>query len=289
MKNKEILEQTWLHVDEWISSTTKWAKEQINDVLWKSVPYENIPESYQSWIDSSKRAWSVRSSKFIYGESLKDIIWVILVDYSYYPWWGCWMEYWVKLFAKRWKDSDYRRIVYRDAYSSSGDDWWKAYNKIDSIEVKWDRVIVNVSSNSRKDSYSFNLKKNVIEEQVLSKEAQEEFRRHVESEKLRLIKHQTRENWIMPSNYDLVYMKTPNPQIYDRKYEEAEVIDESIDLWKWECYLIIKTQIDANAADGIQYAWYKYKITLSATTLVEQESAYQSQLKDWKRIKMKIR
>lgn len=36
----------------------------------------------------------------------------------------------------------------------------------------------------------------------------------------------------MPSNYDLVYMKMPNSQKYDRKYEEAEVIDESIDLGK---------------------------------------------------------
>ena len=34
----------------------------------------------------------------------------------------------------------------------------------------------------------------------------------------------------MSSNYDLVYMKMPNPQKYDRKYEEAEVIDESIDI-----------------------------------------------------------
>jgi hypothetical protein len=86
-----------------------------------------------------------------------------------------------------------------------------------------------------------------------------------------------------------VYMKMPNPQKYDRKYEEAEVIDESIDIWKWECYLIIKTQIDANAADGIQYAWYKYKITPTSTTLVDQEYAYQSQLMHWKRIKMKIK
>jgi hypothetical protein len=86
-----------------------------------------------------------------------------------------------------------------------------------------------------------------------------------------------------------VYMKMPNSQKYDRKYDEAEVIDESIDLGKWECYLIIKTQIDANAADGIQYAWYKYKITPTATTLLEQENAYQSQLMDWKRIKMKIK
>jgi hypothetical protein len=42
--------------------------------------------------------------------------------------------------------------------------------------------------------------------------------------------------------------------------------------------LIIKTQIDADAADGIQYAWYKYKITPTSTTIVEQENAYQSQL-----------
>jgi hypothetical protein len=83
-------------------------------------------------------------------------------------------------------------------------------------------------------------------------------------------------------------MKMPNPQKFNKKYEEAEVIDKSIDLWKWEWYIIIKTQIDSNAADGIQYWWYKYKITPSSTTLVEQDSAYQSQLMHWKKIGMKI-
>jgi hypothetical protein len=34
----------------------------------------------------------------------------------------------------------------------------------------------------------------------------------------------------MPSNHDLVYMKMPNPQKFNKKYEEAEVIDKSIDL-----------------------------------------------------------
>lgn len=289
MTEKERLEQAWEYTDEWIVVTTQDTKEDIKKILWKDVDREDIPESYDSWIETARNSWVYRDSKYIYWASEKDIIWAILVEYSYYPWGWCGIEYWVKLFVKRWKETDYRRIKYRDAYSSSWDDWWKAYNEIESIDVKGNNVDVKLKSNSRKDTYSFKLRKNEIkEEKVLSKEDQEKFKEHFEKEKERLLEIETRKNWIMPSNHDLVYMKMPNPQKFNKKYEEAEVIDKSVDLWKWEWYIIIKTQIDSNAADGIQYWWYKYKITPSSTILVEQENAYQSQLMHWKKIDMKI-
>jgi hypothetical protein len=288
MKDKEKLEQIWESDKiEWLESIEE--KEKIAQVLWKEVERKDIPLSYSSWINSSRSAWCCRDSKFIYGESLKDIIWAILVDYSYYPGWWCGMEYWVKIFVKRWKESDSRRIVYRDAYSAAYDDRWKSYNSIDSIKVEWNKVTLTLSSNSRKDDYTFYLTKNEIEENVLSPEAQEKFKERIESEKERLLKENTRENGIMPSNYDLVYMKMPWSRIYDKKYEKAEIIGEDIDLWKWECYIVIKTQIDANADGWMQFARLKYKITPTSTHLVDRETAYQSELMSGKRIKMRLK
>ena len=148
MKDKENLEQIWKSdKKEWLESVEE--KEKIAQVLWKQVEWKDIPSSYSSWINWSRSAWCCRDSKFIYGESLRDIIWAILVDYSYYPGWWCGMEYWVKIFVKRWKESDSRRIVYRDAYSAAYDDWWKSYSSIDSIKVEWNKVTLTLSSNSR--------------------------------------------------------------------------------------------------------------------------------------------
>jgi hypothetical protein len=104
-----------------------------------------------------------------------------------------------------------------------------------------------------------------------------------------LLKESTKENGIMPSNYDLVYMKMPWSRIYDKKYEKAEIIGKDVDLWKWECYIVIKTQIDANADGWMQFARLKYRITPTSTELVDQETAYQSELMSGKRIKMRVK
>lgn len=288
MTEKDKLEQVW-QLDKKEKLEQYKETERIFHILWKPVRSGDIPSSYNSWINSSKNAWCQRSSEFVYWESLKDVIWAILVEYSYYPGWWCGMEYWVKIFVKRWKESDYRRIVYRDAYSSSYDDRWKAYNSIDLVKVEGNKVTVTLSSNSRKDDYTFYLEKNEIEEKLLGPETQEKFKEHIETEKERLLNENTRENGIMPSNYDLVYMKMPWSRIYDRKYEKAEIIGEDIDLWKWECYIVIKTQIDANADGWMQFAWLKYVITPTSTHLVDRETAYQSELMSGKRIKMRVK
>lgn len=286
MTEKEKLEQVW-KLDKKGLLEPYEKKEEVKQVLWKHVRAKDIPSSYKSWIDSSERAWRWMGSEFVYWESLKDIIWAILIDYSYYPGWWCGMEYWVKIFVKRWKKSDYKEIVYRDPYSSAYDDWSKAFKTIDSVEVEWDKVIVNVSSSSRKSSYTFYLEKDEEEGELLSKEAQAKFQERIDKEKERLLKLETRENWMMPSSYDLTYMQMPNPQMFNKKYEKAVIMDEATDLWKWECYIVIKTQSDANADGWIQFVWLKYKITPTSTELIGRETAYQSELKDWKRIEMR--
>ena len=282
-----------LHIETWDEKKEREEKDERE----KKVKPGDIPETYHSWLDSVRNQGSLYSHKIQYWTSKTDIIWVALLDYSksYGSYSG--MEYWRKLFVKRWENSDVKTFVWRDHRSSEYDDSSKAYTDIVKVEAEDDKVIVTVRKNQeRKISYTFYLEKNEEEEKLLSKEAQAEFKERIEKEKERLLKEQTRENGMMPSNYDLVYMQTPWAKIYDKKYivydkkyEEAKILDEATDLWKWECYILIKTQIDADATDGIQYAWLKYKITPTNTELVEQENAYQSQLMHWKEINISVR
>ena len=221
----------------------------------------------------------------------QEKVYVYLCDYSYYPWWWCWMEYWVKIFVKRWLKTDMKGIVYRDAYSSRWDDRSKAYRNIDKVKIMDDKIIVIVSSSERSDTYVFWLQKQKeeISEKCLSTAEQEKFKERITKEKERLLQENIRRYGIMSSNHDLVYMKMPWSKIYDRKYEEAKIIDESINLWEWICYLVIKTQIDANAADWMQFAWLKYEITPTSTKLVGQQTAYQSELMSGKRINIRAK
>ncbi len=114
--------------------------------------------------------WNIVSEKIIRDKK----VYVALSDYSYYPGWWSGMEYWVKIYVKRWAETDMAKIVYRDAHSSYHDDWSKAYTTIDKVEVSDDKVLVTVSKwpNSRSDTYIFRLKKQdwEINENLLSNE-----------------------------------------------------------------------------------------------------------------------
>ena len=230
--------------------------------------------------------WRIVSTKTIGDKK----VYVVLSDYSYYPWWGCWMEYWVKLYVKRWSQTDMDRIVYRDAYSSRYDDWSKAYTVIDKVEVLDDKVLVTVSKwpDTRADTYSFQLKKQDWEEdeKLLSTEEQLKFKERVEEEKKRLLKLETREHGRMPSYHDLVYMQMPSPQDYEMMYDKAEIVEEHMSLWKGVYVMVIKTQIDSCAGDWKQFAWLKYQITPEETVLLESESLWQSELMRWKQVHM---
>lgn len=293
MTDKEILEQVDKGVKE-SPSTSEWVKQDLVEEL-KKPTWNDIPLAYKSWESSSLSQWSHRDVEYVYWEWKDDIIWAVLVDYSYHPGGWCWMEYWVKLFVKRWKETDMRRIVYRDAYSSSRDDRWKCYTSIEWIEVKWDEVIVKVKSSSRTDTYTFRLKKMDKSDQwkePLSQWAQLRFRMYVDRQKEELLDKETRHEWRYPVCYDLVTKQIPNMfssqwvHPYDeRPYDKAEIVDESIDLEWWTACIVIKTQIDANADSGKQFKWIKYLITWDWwIKLVESDQAYQSELMHWKRI-----
>jgi len=281
-----------------LQSTKKQIMGITKTDLDKELKYpskKDIPSNYSSWEESSLSQWTRRDVKYAYWEWKNDIIWAVLVDYSYYPWGWCWMEYWVKIFVKRWDETDYERIVYRDSYSSARDDWWKAYASIDWIEVEWDEIRVKVSSSRRTDTYIFYLeepKEPIKEEKMLSPAEQAKFKQFFESEKERLIKQETRE-WKNPVCYDFDLRQIPNAfgsywvQPYDeRPYDKAEIVDKYVDIEWWTACIVIKTQIDANADGGKQFQWLKYVITPKWSTLVDTDQAYQSEMEAGKHISM---
>ena len=292
MTKKERIDQ----FDESVVKTplfSGWAEGTLAEEL-KKPSRRAIPSSYKSWESSSLSKWSHRDVEYVYGEWKHDIVWAVLVDYSYYPGGWCWMEYWVKLFVKRWDKTDMKRIVYRDSYSAARDDWWKAYTSIEWIEVHWDEVRVKVSSSRRTDTYTFYLeesKESEKKEEVLSPAEQAKFKEYFESEKDRLLKQETRD-WRYPVCYDFALRQVPGAfgsygvQPYDeRPYDKAEIIDKYVDIEWWTACIVIKTQIDADAADGKQFKWLKYSISLKwGTILLETDQAYQSQLKSGKHV-----
>ena len=295
MTEKEKIDQ----IDESIEqelSTTKLTKEDLVEEL-KYPSQKDIPSDYKSWEKSSLSKWSHRDVEYAYGEWKDDIIWAVLVDYSYYPGGWCWMEYWVKIFVKRWDGTDMKRIVYRDSYSSARDDWWKAYTSIDWIEVTWDEIRVKVSSSRRTDTYTFYLKKPdkpVQKKEWLSSEQQAKFKKFFELEKEKLLERCTRKEWKYPASYDLTLRQIPNVfgsdgiHPYDeRPYDKAQVIDQYIDVEWWTACIVIKTQIDANTDCGKQFQWLKYAVTPKWSTLVATDQAYQSEMKAGKQISMR--
>lgn len=293
MTDKEKLEQ----IDENIEKipSTDWTKEDLSETLEKPT-HSVLPSDYISWERSSSSKWSRRDVEFEYWKTKDDIVWAVLVDYSYYPGGWCWMEYWVKIFVKRWDDTDMKTIVYRDSYSSARDDWWKAYTRIDSIEITDDCVIVTVSSSRRTDSYTFYLKKSdkPIKEKIwLSLEQQAKFKEYFESEKEKLLDKNTRKQWRYPASYDLTLRQIPDyfssqwvHPYEERLYDKAEIVDQHIDIEWWTACIVIKTQIDANADSGKQFQWLKYVITPMWSTLVATDQVYQSEMRSWKQIKL---
>ena len=295
MTDKEKIE----HIDEsdiQTPSISGWAEGALVETL--KTP-EKIPSDYVSWESSALRSGSYRDVKYIYWEWEHDIVWAVLVDYSYYPGGWAWMEYWVKLFVKRWDKTDMQKIVYRDSYYSWRDDWWKAYETIDSIEVQGDKIILKVTSSRRTDTYTFYLKKpdKLIKGKIgLSLEEQAKFKEYFESEKVRLLDKHTRKEWRYPASYDLTLKQIPDyfgsqwvHPYGERLYDKAEIIDEYFDAESGTACIVIKTQIDVDVVGGKQFQWLKYEITPKWARLVDTDQAYQSEMRKGKQIRIQAR
>ena len=263
-KKVEAVERYWMPVEkalsilEWRESIA-WTKDDIGDYRKQPIISESIDK--------------------------ENDVYVFLSDYSYYPWWWSWMEYWVVINVKRWDKTDSKKIVYRDAYSSSRDDWSLCYKRIDSVDIQPDKVVVHVSSNERKWEYTFDIKEN--EGVSLSEKEKKDFEKKYKNDVALLLSNLTRWNGKMPSNYDIIAGEQMAIPLWDRPYDKAEKVEEYCRFSEWIARVVIRAQIDANADWWKQFWRYKFEINPTWNPiLLEYETAYQDELKGGKRIEM---
>lgn len=221
---------------------------------------------------------------------------VILSDYSYYSGSG-WIEYWVIINVKRWSNTKELKVVYRDAYSSSRDDWSKDYDTIKDVRVQWDKVFVTVCSEKRTQTYEFDIKDDSKHEHLLSTEEQSKFKKRLEEETKRLVDQNTKHDLKYPAIHNFVFRKTPwsfgtdwmHPYNTELPYDQAEVVDEYVDSSKWIAYIVIKTQIDSSWDMWRQFAWIKYEITPKSTTEIERENLRELLLVEGRKPKLRAK
>lgn len=207
---------------------------------------------------------------------------VILSDYSYYSW-SWWIEYWVIINVKRWSNTKELKIKYRDAYSSSNDDWSKNYETIKDVRVQWDKVLVTVSSRERTQTYEFNIKDDSKREHLLNTEEQSKFKKRYEEETKRLIDENTKHNLKYPAIHNFTFRKIPwafgsdwmHPYDTEMTYDKAEIVDKYIDTSKGIAYVVIKSQIDSSWDMWRQFSRTKYGITNSDTREIERENLWE--------------
>ncbi len=207
---------------------------------------------------------------------------VILSDYSYYSW-SWWIEYWVIINVKRWSNTKELKIKYRDAYSSSNDDWSKNYEKIKDVRTQWDKVLVTVSSRERTQTYEFNIQDESKKEHLLNAEEQSSFKKRYEEETKRLIDENTKHNLKYPAIHNFTFRKIPwafstdwmHPYNTEMPYDKAEIVDKYIDTSKGIAYVVIKSQIDSSWDMWRQFKRTKYAITNSTTREIEKETLWE--------------
>lgn len=226
----------------------------------------------------------------------KNNTYVILSDYSYYSGSG-WIEYWVIINVKRWSNTKELKIVYRDAYSSSRDDWSKDYDTIKDIRVEGDKVFVTVSSTKRTQTYEFNIKDDTRYENLLNSQEQSEFKKRLEEETKKLIDQNTKHDLKYPAIHNFTFRKTPwsfgtdwmHPYNTELPYDQAEVVDKYVDSSKWIAYILIKAQIDSSWDMWRQFAWIKYEITPTSTREIERENLWETLIIEGKKPKLRAK
>lgn len=272
-----------------LSDDTIKAKEEFKQLKEKSESLENQKDDILKQKEAVEKYWlpveravsifewengidRPKDKKF----DIENNTYVILSDYSYYPWyWG--MEYWVIINIKRWSNTQELKIPYR---SNDWDDWSKDYNKIKNIRVEWDKVFVTVSSKERSQTYKFNIKDNTRNEHLLNSKEQSEFKKRLEEETKKLIDKNTKHDQKYPAIHNFTLRKTPwsfgtewlHPYNTELPYDQAEIVDEYVNLSKWIAYIVIKAQIDSSGDMWKQFAWIKYEITPKSTTEIEREN-----------------
>lgn len=208
-------------------------------------------------------------------------------------------ERWVKLFVKVWDYETSKEIVYVDAKWTEYDDWSKAFTKIDRLSLEGNTLKVWLSKwEDTPVLYKFDIPSNPQKKERINLwyEAKEAFKKHIISEKERLVKELTK-NERYPNVFWYWARQIPNLGVTNIPYDQASIVDEHTDLKTWECYVVIKTQIDADALQGKKYSWQKYRIKITEyqcsinfnTQLVEKFDAREHELATGTRVKLKAR
>lgn len=251
---------------------------------------QQAPEMIQ-YIVRAKRSKSITDVKV----DLESKTLALLLNYSYHSGsGGC--EYGKTLEVHRGHSSTSKNFVYRDACSSSRDDWSLAFDKIESLEVEEDDVQIKLKTKSvgREEDLSFKMK---YEKQGvnLSEEEKEAFLKTYQAKKEELLNIHTRDAGMM--KIYVPFDSVPEMGGKEIPYQKAETIDEFVDDAKGEATLVIKSQIDHHAGNGMQFEWVKYKIStlggdrintdMIITEMIDRDCAYESELKRGKEIKMK--
>ena len=218
------------------------------------------------------------------------------------------LEYWTKIFIKVWDYETSKELVYRDAYDPAKDDWSKAYTKISRIEIQGDTLKVWLSKKEWDATlYEIkipnNHKKNEERNIGLNYNSPDIFKEYIKQEEERLIEKETR-NQKYPNVFWYGARSIPNIWVSEIPYDKAIIADEHINNKTWVCYIVIKTQIDADASKGKKYSWIKYRIEVDRsqynpynglsknndsqyiTTLVEHFDAWEEDLVKWLKVKI---
>ena len=309
LKNlKEITPEQLNQIDEEMKVAREKREKETEDINRKK--YSKELYSFKSDIDKKKPKnllwFSFEDSKVT--ENWEKVWIVLLYDYNrdYHDSFSD-LEFWKKIFIKVWDYQTSKELVYRDAKDAKKDDWSKAYTKIARLEIQWDILKVWLSKKDWAPTlYEIEIPKQKNEEERyldLSNTSQDLFNNYVLEETERLIEKETRDHKY-PNIFWYWARSIPNLRVCEIPYDKAEVADAYQDLQKWICYIVIKTQIDADSTRGKQYSRIKYKIEVDQkkfnpiymydinkeyikTTLIEKESAREDELVNWRKINLK--
>lgn len=216
-------------------------------------------------------------------------------------------EYWTKIFIKVWDFETSKEFVYRDAYDASKDDWSKAYTKIDRLEIQGDTLKVWLSKEQSDPTlYEIKIPTNQREKQErildLHHPYNYRFDKYIEKEKEKLLAKETRD-LKYPNVFWYWARSIPNMWVSEIPYDKAIIADEHRNYKTGVCYIVIKTQVDADAIKGKKYSRIKYRIEINSreytsyyvesigddmydTTLVEHFDAWEEELANGLKVKI---
>jgi len=264
-------------------------KLQVYGVFSKSDVKDEDIETIEEKMPSFIKAMKKKNVTFATAD-LKNNVGVMLIDEShYYGSGGC--EYGVTVKVMRDGDSEQEYFKWRDAYSSGNDNKSLYFNKAKIVKITDKSVTLELKSNTSSKTETFELAKSKSKNLtgILNEHEQEKWQTEYDQTKKNLLKQHYMSNATQAdyigTNYLTHGVPTTGKQV---PYDQSQIVDEQVDSEKGLAAIVIKSQIDAAADSGKQYAWTGYLIDKNGKARqVYSDNASQMDLKDGKRIEVK--